>query len=153
MNPTDMPRDTAVAISRETLEEFDLHRVGDMTRPTMAYWLGQLSAAVRALLAHAEPVEDQVPDEVSRYGAELDRLADRWRVLEDQHDLIHPNRSDCGGVGGCPMMFAAHDLTSQMKDQMEDWRGALAISEGTRHCGCDHHGDHAGCDADCECAR
>ena len=92
------------------------------------------------------------PSEASRYGAEFDRLADRWRVLEDQHDQIHPNRSDCGGVGGCSLMFAAHDLTTQMEDQMEDWRQALAISEGIRHCGCDHHGDHAGCDADCECA-
>lgn len=28
-----------------------------------------------------------------------------------------------------------------------------AEGEEYRPCGCDHHGDHGGCGADCECAR
>lgn len=83
MKPTDLPPAVAVTISREALEEFDELHVNDMSRVDMAYWLGQLSAAVRALLAHAEPSTD--------------------------------------------------------------------IDDGP--CVCDHHGDHAGCGADCECAR
>lgn len=58
----------------------------------------------------------------SRYGPQFDQLADRWKALEYEHDQMHPDRGDCGGVGGCSMMFAAHDLETQMNDQMENWR-------------------------------
>lgn len=59
---------------------------------------------------------------MSQYGAEFDRVAQRWAVLEDEHDKQHPDRNECGGYGGCPMMRAAHDLETQMADALEVWR-------------------------------
>lgn len=56
------------------------------------------------------------------YGAELDRLAERWRVIENEHDRHHPNRSECGGVGGCSMMFATVGLENEMVDALVGWR-------------------------------
>lgn len=94
-----------------------------------------------------------IPMEASRYGSAFDRLADRWRALETEHDQIHPDRDRCGGVGGCSLMYAAHDLETQMQEQLEDWRATLAVREGLRPCACDHHGDHHGCGPCCECAR
>lgn len=38
-----------VAVARTTLEEFDDRRVGDLSRVEMAFWLGQLSHALRVL--------------------------------------------------------------------------------------------------------
>jgi hypothetical protein len=59
----------------------------------------------------------------SRYGAEFDRLADRWAALEHEHDAVHPDRNDCGGVGGCPMMMQAVTLEQQMVDDaLYAWR-------------------------------
>lgn len=58
----------------------------------------------------------------SRYGRKFDELADRWAAFEAEHDLVHPNRSDCGGVGGCSMMRHAHDLETQMNDALDEWR-------------------------------
>jgi len=113
-------------------------------------------AQARATLALVAAMTRETPSTLalaSRYGAEFDRLASSWRVLEDEHDQIHPDRDECGGVGGCSMMFAAHQLETQLIDQLGEWRRSLAIREGRRPCSCDHHGDHAGCDSDCECAR
>ena len=59
---------------------------------------------------------------MSRYGVEFDRLADNWRVLEDEHDRIHPDRDECGGVGGCTMMRAEADLEQRMIVELENWR-------------------------------
>jgi hypothetical protein len=61
----------------------------------------------------------------SKYGREFDEYAERWANLEGEHDLIHPNRSDCGGVGGCSMMRAAHDLKTNMIDALEARRLSL----------------------------
>lgn len=60
---------------------------------------------------------------MSQYGAEFDQAAHRWAVVEDEHDKQHPDRNVCGGVGGCPMMRAAHDLERRMQDALEVWRG------------------------------
>jgi hypothetical protein len=58
----------------------------------------------------------------SRYGVVFDQLADTWATLENEHDRQHPNRDECGGVGGCSMMFAAGDLMTRMMDALLDWR-------------------------------
>lgn len=58
----------------------------------------------------------------SRYGAGFDQIADRWAALEGEHDLAHPDRNDCGGVGGCPMMRRAHMLSEEMIDALDEWR-------------------------------
>jgi dihydroxyacid dehydratase/phosphogluconate dehydratase len=60
---------------------------------------------------------------VSAYGATFDRLAETWRVIENEHDKEHPDRSRCGGVGACSMMFTANRLESEMVDALNDWRG------------------------------
>lgn len=59
---------------------------------------------------------------MTRYGAEFDRLADTWATIENEHDKQHPDRNSCGGVGGCTMMRAAHDLKWEMVEQLEAWR-------------------------------
>lgn len=59
---------------------------------------------------------------MSEYGAGFDRLADRWRVIENEHDKHHPDRNDCGGVGGCSLMFVAVRLTQDMIESLEEWR-------------------------------
>jgi hypothetical protein len=59
---------------------------------------------------------------VSEYGHRFDRLAEMWRVLEHLHDLQHPDRSQCGGVGGCSMMAGAVDLKNGMIEAMAEWR-------------------------------
>ncbi|MEV8635668.1 hypothetical protein AB0395_28810 [Streptosporangium sp. NPDC051023] len=41
----------AIAVARQTLEEFDRHRPDDMSRVSMAFWLGQLSHALRGLVS------------------------------------------------------------------------------------------------------
>jgi hypothetical protein len=56
------------------------------------------------------------------YGAEFDRLAQRWAWLENEHDKLHPDRGECGGVGGCEMMFAAVGLQHEMIDALREWR-------------------------------
>jgi hypothetical protein len=58
----------------------------------------------------------------SRYGAQFDALADRWAALEAEHDQVHPERSECGGVGACSMMYRAHELETEMTDALEEWR-------------------------------
>jgi len=58
------------------------------------------------------------------YGAQFDRLAAEWRVLENAHDREHPDRNECGGVGGCTAMRLAVDLEHQMADALIDWRQA-----------------------------
>ncbi len=59
---------------------------------------------------------------MSVYGAEFDQLAERWRVVENEHDRHHPDRGRCGGVGGCSMMLAANQLESEMIDALGEWR-------------------------------
>lgn len=59
---------------------------------------------------------------MSQYGSEFDRRAEMWRVIENRHDLQHPDRSECGGVGGCSMMAAAYDLKEEMIDALKGWR-------------------------------
>ncbi len=59
---------------------------------------------------------------MSEYGADFDRTAETWRVIENQHDKIHPNRSKCGGVGGCSMMATAVDLEHEMIQNLTEWR-------------------------------
>jgi hypothetical protein len=59
---------------------------------------------------------------VIAYGAQFDRLAERWAVIENEHDKQHPDRSRCGGVGGCSMMAAAVDLEHAMIEALEEWR-------------------------------
>lgn len=61
---------------------------------------------------------------MSGYGAEFDRLAHRWAIIENEHDREHPDRNECGGVGGCTMMRVAHDLETRMMDVLETWRGS-----------------------------
>jgi hypothetical protein len=59
---------------------------------------------------------------VSKYGTDFDRLAERWRVIESEHDRHHPDRDACGGVGGCSMMFAATGLEQEMIEALVEWR-------------------------------
>lgn len=59
---------------------------------------------------------------VSEYGAKFDALAHRWAVIENEHDKQHPDRSECGGVGGCSMMFAGHTLEAEMINALDEWR-------------------------------
>lgn len=59
---------------------------------------------------------------MSMYGAKFDAIAARWSVIEREHDAQHPDRNDCGGVGGCTMMRAAVDLEHQMIDALAEWR-------------------------------
>lgn len=58
----------------------------------------------------------------SHYGREFDQLANRWAALENEHDRVHPDRNECGGVGGCSMMFAAVGLEHEMVDALTVWR-------------------------------
>lgn len=59
---------------------------------------------------------------MSEYGAEFDRKAETWRVIENEHDKQHPSRSACGGVGGCTMMRSAVDLEQDMISALTEWR-------------------------------
>lgn len=63
---------------------------------------------------------------MSEYGADFDRIAGTWAVLEGEHDKQHPDRSECGGVGACSMMAAADDLETGMVDALNDWRVSRA---------------------------
>lgn len=56
------------------------------------------------------------------YGAQFDAKAETWRVIENEHDREHPDRGECGGVGACSMMFAAHVLAEEMLDALVKWR-------------------------------
>jgi hypothetical protein len=56
------------------------------------------------------------------YGYDFDALATRWAIIENEHDRHHPDRNECGGVGGCSMMFAANRLESEMVDALKEWR-------------------------------
>ncbi len=63
-----------------------------------------------------------VTPSASKYGTTFDVLATKWAVIENEHDKHHPDRSQCGGVGGCTMMRAAHDLEREMMEALEEWR-------------------------------
>ena len=58
----------------------------------------------------------------SRYGRAFDNWAEEWGRLENEHDKMHPDRNDCGGVGGCPMMRAAVEAEHMMIDLLGKWR-------------------------------
>jgi hypothetical protein len=58
----------------------------------------------------------------SPYGAKFDRLAETWQVIENRHDTLHPDRSECGGVGQCSMMAVAVDLQHEMIEELINWR-------------------------------
>lgn len=60
----------------------------------------------------------------SIYGQGFDNLAEWWAHNENEHDRMHPDRSQCGGVGSCPMMREAVGLEHGMIDLLEDWRKA-----------------------------
>jgi hypothetical protein len=34
------------------------------------------------------------------------------------HDAVHPDRNDCGGVGGCALMRAEHDAETRIVDAL-----------------------------------
>jgi hypothetical protein len=60
----------------------------------------------------------------SRYGKAFDQQADEWARLEGEHDRMHPDRGQCGGVGGCPMMMAAVELEQWMVESLGRWRAS-----------------------------
>jgi dihydroxyacid dehydratase/phosphogluconate dehydratase len=59
---------------------------------------------------------------MSEYGAQFDCLAKRWQAIENEHDRHHPDRSKCGGVGSCSMMYAAVGLEQEMVEALGEWR-------------------------------
>lgn len=69
----------------------------------------------------------------SEYGISFDQTVQEWARLEGEHDRMHPDRSDCGGVGSCPMMRAARDLESDMIDRLNEWRRKPVRATGHRH--------------------
>lgn len=69
------------------------------------------------------------------YGADFDRLAARWAAIEDEHDQDHPDRGECGGVGGCSMMFAAVRLQQEMVGALNAWRVRTARLPARRELG------------------
>lgn len=58
----------------------------------------------------------------SEYGHTFDNMAHEWAVIENHHDEIHPDRNECGGVGGCSLMLAAAQLEQQMVGALDAWR-------------------------------
>jgi hypothetical protein len=58
----------------------------------------------------------------SIYGNRFDQLAQRWAILENEHDREHPDRNQCGGVGSCTMMRAAHTLETDLVELLTHWR-------------------------------
>jgi hypothetical protein len=63
-----------------------------------------------------------MPTTTSTYGYDVDALITRWAHLENEHDRHHPDRDECGGVGGCSMMFAAVRLEHEIIEALEKWR-------------------------------
>lgn len=60
--------------------------------------------------------------EMSQYGAEFDRKAERWAAIEDEHDRYHSNRSECEGLGACSLRCAANTLEQEMLEALRAWR-------------------------------
>lgn len=51
-----------------------------------------------------------------------ERLTDAIRQRTDVvrgHDAVHPNRNDCGGIGGCALMRAEHDAEEEVNDILD----------------------------------
>ena len=69
-----------------------------------------------------EPRVVGVRQKPSRYGQVFDDLAERWARLEREHDELHPDRDECGGIGGCSLMERAVQLGHLMDDALVDWR-------------------------------
>lgn len=59
---------------------------------------------------------------MSEYGAVFDRLAERWRVMENEHDRYHLDRARCGGVGDCSLMLASTGLERELLEALDAWR-------------------------------
>lgn len=59
---------------------------------------------------------------MSVYGARFDSLAATWQFIENEHDKEHPDRNQCGGVGGCSLMMTAVRLQHEMIDALTEWR-------------------------------
>jgi hypothetical protein len=68
---------------------------------------------------------------MTSYGERFDTLAHRWAIIENEHDKQHPDRSLCGGVGACSMMYAAHVLSEDMIEALDEWRGSIPFATGT----------------------
>ncbi len=60
--------------------------------------------------------------DVSRYGSQFDDWANEWARLENDHDKMHPDRSMCGGLGGCPMMRESYDIEQRLIELLGNWR-------------------------------
>ena len=58
----------------------------------------------------------------NRHKTILDRLNDdirRHREVVVGHDSVHPDRGDCGGVGGCALMMTEYETEQAVIDQLE----------------------------------
>lgn len=91
------------------------------------------AARVRALRQRAARIADGrelVSDLSSPYGFDFDALHEEWAALEDGHDARHPTRDECGGVGGCPLMFRAYELEQKMIEVLDELR--VAAQEARR---------------------
>lgn len=53
---------------------------------------------------------------------ELRELVHEWQALEDAHDLVHPDRGECGGVARCRAMNRANDLKQAIIEQLHQQR-------------------------------
>jgi hypothetical protein len=47
------------------------------------------------------------------------RLRDHTNVVR-AHDTVHPDRSDCGGLGGCALLRAEYDTRQELTDTLTD---------------------------------
>lgn len=65
---------------------------------------------------------------MNQYGSKFDSIFERWMVIEGEHDRLHPERSQCGGVGGCSMMFVASQLENEMLEELTEQRRSGRIT-------------------------
>lgn len=50
----------------------------------------------------------------------INLLLGDWTNTVRAHDLIHPDRFECGGVGGCLLMRTEHDARVAVTDAIEE---------------------------------
>lgn len=43
------------------------------------------------------------------------------------HDHVHPDRNDCGGVGGCALMRAEHDAETRVINRLEQFARTTGV--------------------------
>lgn len=84
---------------------------------------------------------------MSEYGERFDEWAQVWAKQENDHDKMHPDRSECGGVGGCPMMASAVDIEHKLIDLLELWRRRKAAPTEVLFGADAHGGADNGCGA------